>query len=59
VPGARAITRLLWILQLLAAVLVVRSAKSAADARQRLRASSARWNLEVIASGGGVWRARR
>ena len=58
-PGARAITRLLWTLRLLAEVLMVRSAKSAANAMQRLRASSARWNLEVIASGGGVWRSRR
>ena len=58
-PGARAITRLLGILRLLAAVLVVRSAKSAANARQRLRTSSAGWNLEIIGSGGGVWLARR
>ena len=58
-PSARAITRLLWILRLLAAGVGGGSAKSAANGSQTLRASSARWNLEVIASEGGVWLARR
>jgi hypothetical protein len=38
VPGARAITRLLWISGSSPRVLVVLTAKSAANARQRLRA---------------------
>ena len=58
-PGARAITRLLWSSGSSPRVLVVRSTKSAANARQTLRTSSAGWNLEVIGSEGGVWLARR
>ena len=58
-PSARAITRLLWILRLLAAGVGGAQREERRECQAEAAGQCARWNPEVIASGGGVWLARR